>query len=73
MTFHLFHFILSSNPSGEGGMICCKNNEDHEIIKALRSHGWSRGLKSEKKIASKNKHLDSRFIFNSGFNLSYRY
>ena len=56
--------------SGEGGMICCKNNEDHEIIKALRSHGWSRGLKSEKKIASKNKHLDSRFIFfNSGFNL----
>ena len=51
-------------------MICCKNNEDHEIIKSLRAHGWSRGLKNERKIASANKHLDSRFIFyNSGFNL----
>ena len=69
--FSSFSFYSSHQiSSGEGGMICCKNNEDHEIIKALRSHGWSRGLKSEKKIASKNKHLDSRFIFfNSGFNL----
>ena len=31
-------------------MICCKNNEDHEIIKSLRAHGWSRGLKNEKNI-----------------------
>ena len=69
--FSSFSFYSSHQiSSGEGGMICCKNNEDHEIIKALRSHGWSRGLKSEKKIASNNKHLDSRFIFfNSGFNL----
>ena len=69
--FSSFSFYSSHQiSSGEGGMICCKNNDDHEIIKALRSHGWSRGLKSEKKIASKNKHLDSRFIFfNSGFNL----
>ena len=51
-------------------MICCKNNDDHEIIKSLRAHGWSRGLKNEKKIAAANKHLDSRFIFyNSGYNL----
>ena len=50
-------------------MICCKNNEDYEIIKALRSHGWSRGLKNEKSIA-KNSLLDRKFIFyNSGFNL----
>ena len=56
--------------SGEGGMIVCKNLEDFEIIKALRSHGWSRGLKNETEISNKNLHLDSRFIFyNSGFNL----
>ena len=56
--------------SGEGGMICCKNEEDFEIIKSLRAHGWSRGLKNEKKIAKDNKQLDKRFIFyNSGFNL----
>ena len=69
--FSSFSFYSSHQiSSGEGGMICCKNNDDHEIIKSLRAHGWSRGLKNEKKIASANKHLDSRFIFyNSGFNL----
>ena len=69
--FSSFSFYTSHQiSSGEGGMICCKTNEDHEIIKSLRAHGWSRGLKNEKKIASANKHLDSRFIFyNSGFNL----
>ena len=69
--FSSFSFYSSHQiSSGEGGMICCKNNEDHEIIKSLRAHGWSRGLKNERKIASANKHLDSRFIFyNSGFNL----
>ena len=69
--FSSFSFYSSHQiSSGEGGMITCKDKSDYEIIKALRSHGWSRGLNNEKKIASKNKHLDSRFIFyNSGFNL----
>ena len=69
--FSSFSFYSSHQiSSGEGGMICCKNNADHEIIKSLRSHGWSRGQKVKNKIASANKHLDNRFIFyNSGFNL----
>ena len=69
--FSSFSFYSSHQiSSGEGGMICCKNNEDHEIIKSLRAHGWSRGQKNENKIAKANKHLDKRFIFhNSGFNL----
>ena len=69
--FSSFSFYSSHQiSSGEGGMICCKSNADHEIIKSLRAHGWSRGLKSEKKIALANKHLDRRFIFyNSGYNL----
>ena len=51
-------------------MICCSNADDHEILKSLRAHGWSRGLKNEKKIAKKFYNLDKRFIFyNSGFNL----
>ena len=50
--FSSFSFYSSHQiSSGEGGMICCKNNDDHEIIKSLRAHGWSRGLKNEKKIA----------------------
>ncbi len=69
--FSSFSFYSSHQiSSGEGGMICCKNEEDFEIIKSLRAHGWSRGLKYEKKIAKNNKQLDKRFIFyNSGFNL----
>ncbi len=69
--FSSFSFYSSHQiSSGEGGMICCKHEEDFEIIKSLRAHGWSRGLKNEKKIAKNNKQLDKRFIFyNSGFNL----
>ncbi len=69
--FSTFSFYSSHQiSSGEGGMLCCQNNEDYEIIKSLRSHGWSRGLKNETKIAKNNRQLDKRFIFyNSGFNL----
>ena len=69
--FSSFSFYSSHQiSSGEGGMINCKKREDYEILLSLRSHGWSRGLKNEKKIAKSNKHLDSKFIFyNSGFNL----
>ncbi len=69
--FSSFSFYSSHQiSSGEGGMICCKNENDFEIIKSLRAHGWSRGLKNEAKIAKLNKNLDKRFIFyNSGFNL----
>ena len=69
--FSSFSFYSSHQiSSGEGGMVCCKNDEDIEILKSLRAHGWSRGLKNEKKIAIKNKNLDKRFIFyNSGYNL----
>ena len=69
--FSSFSFYSSHQiSSGEGGMICCKNADDYEILRSLRAHGWSRGLKNERKIALANKHLDSRFIFyNSGFNL----
>ena len=68
--FSSFSFYTSHQISaGEGGMICCKNKKDYNILKSLRSHGWSRGTTYEKKF-SKLKFLDSRFVFfNSGFNL----
>ena len=69
--FSTFSFYSSHQiSSGEGGAIACQSKDDYEIIKSLRSHGWSRGLKKEKSIARKYKNLDKRFIFyNSGFNL----
>ena len=52
--------------SGEGGMIVCNKREDYEILKSLRSHGWSR----DEKTANKYPNLDPRYVFiNSGFNL----
>ena len=51
-------------------MICCKDKTDYNIIKSLRSHGWSRGTIFENKVYKKNKFLDKKFIFfNSGYNL----
>ena len=69
--FSSFSFYSSHQiSSGEGGMICCKDIVDYNIIKSLRSHGWSRGTTFENKIYKKNKALDKRFIFfNSGYNL----
>ena len=69
--FSSFSFYSSHQiSSGEGGMICCKNKEDYNIILSLRSHGWSRGTSFESKIYKKNKNLDKKFIFfNSGYNL----
>ena len=65
--FSTFSFFYSHQiTSGEGGMITCQNKNDYEILKSLRSDGWSR----DKNIANKYPNLDPRYIFiNSGFNL----
>ena len=57
-SFYYSHQITS----GEGGMIVCKSKEDYELIHTLRSHGWDRGLPSNKKKNNFN-------FINSGFNL----
>jgi CDP-4-dehydro-6-deoxyglucose reductase, E1 len=57
-SFYYSHQITS----GEGGMIVCKTKEDYELIHTLRSHGWDRGLLSNKKKNNFN-------FVNSGFNL----
>ena len=65
-SFYFSHHITS----GEGGMICVKNKKYYEILKSLRSHGWSRDLKNNKNISLKHKNIDKNWIFvNSGFNL----
>ncbi len=64
--FGTFSFFFSHQiTSGEGGMIVCHNEEDYEILRSLRSHGWARDEKTSKKFPN----LDPRYIFvNSGFN-----
>ena len=76
--FGTFSFFYSHQiTSGEGGMVVCNNDDDYEILFALRSHGWLGGtrfyprrLKSYNYYAKKYPKLDPRYIFvNSGFNL----
>tara|TARA_B100000959_G_C14969897_1_gene619255 strand:- start:208 stop:1455 length:1248 start_codon:yes stop_codon:yes gene_type:complete len=68
--FSTFSFYFSHQISSvEGGMICCKNKEDENIIKSLRSHGWAKDLSNQKKIEKKFKTINKKFLFiNSGFN-----
>ena len=65
--FGTFSFFYSHPiTSGEGGMIVCNDKEDYDILRSLRSHGWSRNKKTSKKYPN----LDPRYIFvNSGFNV----
>jgi len=69
--FSTFSFYFSHQISSvEGGMICCKNKEDENIIKSLRSHGWAKDLSNQKKIENKFNNVNKKFLFiNSGFNL----
>jgi CDP-6-deoxy-D-xylo-4-hexulose-3-dehydrase len=69
--FGTFSFYYSHQiTSGEGGMIVCNNKEDYDLLYSMRSHGWSRNLKSQRKIEKKYPKIDPKFIFvNSGFNL----
>ncbi len=69
--FGTFSFYYSHQiTSGEGGMIVCKTSEDYNLIKCLRSHGWSRNTTFHNKMKKKFKKIDERFLFvNSGYNL----
>jgi len=65
-SFYYSHHITS----GEGGMICCKEKKYHDILKSLRSHGWSKDLSNSKNLEKKHSNIDKNWIFiNSGFNL----
>ena len=69
--FGTFSFYYSHQiTSGEGGMIVCNNLHNYNIIKSLRSHGWSRETTFHNIYKKKFKKLDDRFLFiNSGYNL----
>ena len=68
--FSTFSFYFSHQISSiEGGMICCNNKQDEDIIKSLRSHGWTKDLSNQRKIERKFKEINKNFFFiNSGFN-----
>ena len=67
-SFYFSHHITTI----EGGMVCCNTQEDYELLKCLRAHGWSRNQSLENRIKYETQHpdIDNRFLFiNIGYNL----
>ena len=65
-SFYYSHQITS----GEGGMIVCDNLQDYNILKTLRSHGWSRNTSFHNSFKKKYKMLDDKFLFiGPGYNV----
>jgi len=69
--FGTFSFYYSHHiTTVEGGMIVTNNEEDYELLKCLRAHGWTRYLKNKKEYEEQYPEVDSRFLFvNVGYNL----
>jgi len=69
--FGTFSFYFSHHMTTiEGGMIICKNMEDYDLLKCLRTHGWSREQSNKEKLEKENRNIDPRWLFiNIGFNL----
>lgn len=69
--FGTFSFYYSHHvTTGEGGMVVCKSQEDYDLLKCLRAHGWSRELSNRADVEAKHADIDPRFLFvNAGYNL----
>ena len=60
--FGTFSFYYSHQiTSGEGGMVVCKNKQDYNILKCMRSHGWSRSTDFHNKFKKNLKKLMKDF------------
>lgn len=65
-SFYFSHHITS----GEGGMVVCKTEDDYNLLRCLRAHGWTRHLTNREAVEAAHPDVDSRFLFvNLGFNL----
>jgi len=53
----------------EGGMVVCNDYDDYQLLKCLRSHGWTRHLDNKEELEKLYENIDPRFIFvNLGYN-----
>jgi len=69
--FGSFSFYYSHHiTTGEGGMVVCQTQEDADLLRCLRAHGWTRELTNQQAIHDLHPRVDPRFMFvNLGYNL----
>ena len=65
-SFYFSHHITTI----EGGMVVTDDARLAELLRAMRAHGWSRGMDDPAAVAAKYPGIDPRFLFvTTGFNL----
>jgi len=67
-SFYLSHHITTI----EGGMVLCRDAQDADRLRAIRSHGWTRNLSTVARVAAEqaNPDIDPRFLFTEvGYNV----
>jgi CDP-6-deoxy-D-xylo-4-hexulose-3-dehydrase len=69
--FGTFSFYFSHHMTTiEGGMVIARDHEDNDLLRCLRSHGWSREQSGRDQMESQHRQIDPRFLFiNVGYNL----
>jgi len=69
--FGTYSFYFSHHMTTiEGGMVLAQTEADYDLLKCLRTHGWSREQSNREQIERDNPHVDPRFLFvNVGYNL----
>jgi dTDP-4-amino-4,6-dideoxygalactose transaminase len=69
--FGTYSFYYSHHmTTGEGGMVTCQTQEDVDLLRCLRAHGWTRELSNKAELEKIHNDVDSRFLFvNLGYNL----
>ena len=70
-SFGTFSFYFSHHMTTiEGGMVLAETDEDYDLLKCLRAHGWSREQSNRAELERASPHIDPRFLFvNVGYNL----
>ena len=66
--FGTYSFYYSHHmTTGEGGMVVCRSRDDYNLLRSLRSHGWSRHATPASTmpaaVAAAHPEIDSRFLF----------
>jgi CDP-6-deoxy-D-xylo-4-hexulose-3-dehydrase len=69
--FGTFSFYFSHHMTTiEGGMIVSRTPEDADLLRCMRTHGWSREQRNRAELERENPTIDPRFLFiNLGYNL----
>ena len=55
---HILFIILTKFPQSRG-MVVCNSSEDYKILLSMRSHGWARNIKLDRKLKKKYEKIDN--------------